>query len=398
VLALEQMQAVPFATQLLGRLGADVIKIEHPATGDLGRTSLPAIDDPWGRKVGATFLRSNFGKRSVTIDLKHPKGRDLVLQLATQVDVVAENFRSGALDRLGLGFADIRAVNPTVVYLSVSGFGTDAGAYRDWPAFAPTIEAMSGLYEFKRKGDEPPTTAPAGALGDIGAGLFGVIGVLAALRQRDATGEAQHVDIAMLDSVIAMTDLVTNFWSMDFGNDHPLICDGFRASDGWFVLQVGRRHQFERLAAAIDHPEWLDDPSLASPADWRTHFDDVIRPAVEAWAANRTKLDAAAALNAAGCAAGPCNGPADVVADAHVQTRRMIVELPRPDGLGRPVIIPGNPVKLVGVADGPSGGLDRVPWLAEHTRDVLGSVLGLDDETIDALVAEGVVTTVEDRA
>jgi crotonobetainyl-CoA:carnitine CoA-transferase CaiB-like acyl-CoA transferase len=391
VVALEQMQAVPFATQLLARLGADVVKVEHPVTGDLGRGSHPSIDDPWGRPVGATFLRSNTGKRSVAIDLKDPRGRDLVLGLARHADVFAENFRAGALDRLGLGYDAVVGVNPSVVYLSVSGFGLDAGAYREWPAFAPTIEAMSGLYEFKRRGDEPPATAPAGALGDIGAGLFGVIGVLAALRRRDATGEPQRVDIAMLDSVIAMTDLVTNFWSMGFHGEHPLICDGFRARDGWFVLQVGRRHQFERLAGLIGHPEWLEDPTLATPTDWRTRFDDVIRPAVESWAAGRTKAEAAAALNDAGCAAGPCNRADDVIADPHVRARRMLLDLEVPDGnapTAEPVVVPGNPVKLVGVDDGAVG---RVPWLGEHTRAVLADELGLDAAALDELEAAGVI-------
>ncbi len=214
VLAVEQMQALPYATQLLSRFGADVVKIE-PITGDLGRASLPAMADPQGRRVGATFLRNNLNKRSMCVDLKQPEGRELVLSLAPKFDVFAENFKSGAMDNLGLGFDALRQVHPTCVYASVSGFGNSTETpYRDWPAFAPIVEAMSGIYEMKRQGDLPPTVSPVGALGDIGAALFVTIGILAALRDRDRHGGAHYVDVAMFDSVIAMTDIVTNFWSM----------------------------------------------------------------------------------------------------------------------------------------------------------------------------------------
>src|SRR5215475_3117983 len=187
VLALEQMQALPFATQLLARLGADVVKVEPAGSGDSGRGSLPAMTDPHGRRVGATFLRNNLGKRSVCVNLKDPRGRDLVLRLAPRFDVIAENSRAGAMARLGLGYEDIRAVHPAGIYVSVSGFGnTVAAPYRDWPAFAPVVEAMSGIYEMKRADGEPPRVSPVGALGDISTALFATVGILAALRHREA--------------------------------------------------------------------------------------------------------------------------------------------------------------------------------------------------------------------
>ncbi|HEX4865878.1 MAG TPA: CoA transferase, partial [Acidimicrobiales bacterium] len=247
ILALEQMQALPYATQLLGRLGADVVKIE-PMSGDLGRSSVPAILDPVGRKIGATFLRNNFHKRSVAIDLKSPEGRDLVMRLVPRFDIVAENSKAGAMERLGLGYDEIRAVHPSVIYTSVSGFGNLGGSpYRAWPAFAPIVEAMSGIYEAKRDDGCPPRVSPVGALGDISAALFAVIGMLAAIRHRERTGEGQYVDVAMLDSVIAFTDIVVNLWSMGLrnGDSGPLINHGFQACDGWFIVQVGREVQFE---------------------------------------------------------------------------------------------------------------------------------------------------------
>jgi formyl-CoA transferase len=390
ILALEQMQALPFATQLLARLGADVIKVEHPVDGDLGRGSLPAMTDPQGRRIGATFLRNNLNKRSVGIDLKDPRGRALVLRLAGQADVVAENFKAGALDRLGLGYEAVASQHPGVIYLSLSGFGAGPSAYEGWPAFAPTVEAMSGIYEFKRQGDDPPVVAPVGALGDIGTGLFATIGVLAALRQRERTGQGQLVDVAMYDSLISLTDLVTNYWSMGLRTKGaPLIIDGFRASDGWFVVQVGRPYQFERLAELVGRPEWLTDERLATPPQWQEHLEEVIRPGIEAWAAGMTKLEAARVLTDAGVAAGPCNSAPDVIADPQVARRHMLVEHPRVDGVDEPVLVPGNPVKLSGVAEGPD---IRVPWLGEHTAEVLADVVGVTDDELDALVADGVVS------
>jgi crotonobetainyl-CoA:carnitine CoA-transferase CaiB-like acyl-CoA transferase len=391
ILALEQMQALPFATQLLARLGAEVVKIEHPVGGDQGRGALPAMEDPEGRRVGATFLRNNLNKRSVCIDLKDPAGRELVLRLAPRFDVVAENSKAGAMARLGLGYEDLAAVHPAVVYLSVSGFGNRGDSpYSAWPAFAPVAEAMSGIYEFKRQGDEPPVVAPVGALGDIGTALFATVGVLAALRQRDRTGQGQHVDVAMLDAMVSMTDLVTNFWSMGLtgGDLGPLIMHGFRAADGWFIVQVGREHQFTRLVETIGRPEWASDDRFATRQGWVDHLESDLRPAVEAWASDRTKVQACDELAAAGIAAGPCLSDEDVVHDPHVAERDMLVECPRTDGVTQPVLVPGNPVKLSGVAQGPE---TRVPWLGEHTDGVLAAELGLGAEDLGALRAAGTI-------
>ena len=391
VLALEQMQSLPFATQLLARLGADVVKVEPPPGGELGRSSQPAMTDPQGRSVGATFLRNNLGKRSVVVNLKDPRGRDLLLRLAPRFDVVAENFKSGSAARLGLAFDDVRAVHPSVVYLSVSGFGTLAETpYRDWPALAIVVEAMSGLYEAKRRDGEPPETAPAGALGDIGAALFATVGVLAALRQRDRTREPQFVDVAMLDAVLAMTDVIVNYWSMGVpgGAIGPLVSAGFRAADGWFVLQIGREAHFQALAGLLGHPEWVGDPRFATRQGWVDHQDDVLRPAIEGWAAGRTKLEACEALAAAGVAAGPCFSEAEVAADRHVAARHMLVPMARTDGVDRPVLAPGNPVKLLGVPEADEG---RVPWAGEHTDEVLRVELGLGDDELATLRADGVV-------
>jgi formyl-CoA transferase len=390
ILALEQMQALPFATQLLARLGADVVKIEPPG-GDSGRASLPALTDPRGRRVGATFLRNNFNKRSVCVDLKDPRGRDLVLRLAPGFDVIAENSKAGAMERLGLGYRDLAAVHQGCIYVSVSGFGnTVTTPYREWPAFAAITEAMSGIYEMKREDGEPPRVSPVGALGDIGSALFAAVGILAALRHREATGRGQYVDIAMLDAVIAMTDIVTNFWSMGLrgGDVGPLILHGFRARDGWFVLQVGREQHFAKLAALVGHPGWTNDPRLATRQGWVDHLETVLRPAIEAWASRMTKVEACQRLAAAGIAAGPCLSDAEVVADPHVAARSMLVELPRTDGVAQPVLVPASPVRL---SEAARGAEVRPPWLGEHTDEVLAAELGLGADELAALHADGVI-------
>ena len=393
ILAAEQMQALPYATQLLARLGAEVVKVEHPVHGESGRGSAPAMLDPDGRTVGATYLRNNLDKRSLGLDLKSDEGRELFLALVPRFDVVAENFKAGTMDRMGLGYEAIAARFPGVIYASISGFGnTGNSPYRDWPAYASIVEAMSGIYDWKNP-DAPPVTIPVGALGDISSGLFAVIGILAALRHRDRTGEGQYVDIAMLDASVAMTDVVTNFWSLGVRPEPEkglqVICEGFRASDGYVVAQIVREPQFARVGELVGHPEWIDDPRFATRAGWGPNLESVIRPAIDAWASQRTKLEAARELTAAGIAAGPSNNAPDVIADPHIAARNMLVEMPRTDGVEEPVLIPGNPVKLSKMAEGPE---TRVPWVGEHTAVLLGEELGLNDDAIAGLRERGVVT------
>jgi formyl-CoA transferase len=397
VLAAEQMHSLPHATQLMALMGADVVKVE-PITGEAGRTGRPTITDRDGRATGSTYLRNNLGKSSMAIDLKHDDGRALFLRLAATVDVVAENFRPGTADKLGIGYDDVRAVNPRVVYLSVSGFGNarnPASPYRDWAAYAPIVEGMAGLYEYSRDGDSPPRPAIAGALGDTAPGLYAVIGTLAALRARDRTGVGCHVDVSMYDAMIAVADVVH---PSSVGVEPSRALDGigilhaFRARDGWFTVEVVREPHFPRFAKAVGHPEWATDERLRSRTGWSKHMDDVIRPGVEAWATTRTKLEAASELAAHGVAAGPVNTAADIVADPHVQTRGFIVESATPEHAVRVV---GNPIAFRGASsDGENRepqSPDRWPLLGDGTDRVLRSRLGLDDAEISHLRETGVV-------
>lgn len=394
ILAIEQMQAMPFATQLLAHLGAEVVKVEHPVHGEAGRASSPRIRDSDGLEVGATYLRNNLGKQSIGIDLKSPRGVELIKELVCHYDVVAENFKPGTMERLGLGYADLSAVNPAIVYASASGFGNlGESPYAHWPAYAVVAEAMGGLYEFRREPGRLPNIGMAGALGDIGTGLFAAIGLLAALRHRDVTGEGQHVDVSMFDAMVPLMDMVPFNPSIGIQDNSlkawPGICDSFAASDGLFVMQVGREHQFERLAHTIGHPEWLEDERFQTREGWRDHVEDTIRPAIEAWAANRTKLEAASALAADGIVAGPCFGADDLLRDPHVRSHNMVLAIDRPDG-GESLHVAGNPIKLSKSREEPP---ERWPTLGQHTDAVLRADLGLSDAKLAVLRDAGVISS-----
>lgn len=393
VLAAEQMQALPYATQLLAHLGAEVVKVEPPGRGETGRASNPFLVDEDGHRVGATYLRNNLSKQSIAIDLKHEEGRSLFERLVPHFDVVAENFRAGSMQALGLGYEALAKRHPRLIYLSLSGFGNlDPSPYARWPAFAPIAEAMGGLYEPTKKPGQPPPVVVAGALGDISTALFAVIGTLAALRHRDATGQGQYVDVAMYDSMIAMTDMVPFLHSMGApasmaGPGSTALVGAFAAKDGHFVVAVFREPMFEKLCQLLGHPEWPTDPRFADRTGWARHTEDVIRPALEAWARDKTKLEAAAALCEAGIVAGPSNRAEDIVADPHVALRDMLIEVPRPDSES-PYLVVGNPVKMTRLAEGPVG---PTPRLGQHTDDVLRRVLSLSDDEIAALRKKGAI-------
>jgi crotonobetainyl-CoA:carnitine CoA-transferase CaiB-like acyl-CoA transferase len=268
--------------------------------------------------------------------------------------------------------------------------GWPASPYGEWPALAAVVEAMSGIYELKREPGKPPTVSPMGALGDISTALFSTIGILCALRLRDATGKPQRVDVAMFDVLVAMTDIVVNFASLGVhgGLGAVGIMHGFQARDGYFILQVIREHQWAGLCDLIGRPEWKTDDRFANRAAWTDLLEPEIRPAVEAWAASRSKLECCDALTKAGLIAGPCFSADEVMADPHLADRHMLVAMDRTDGEENPVLTPGNPIKFHGVPEGPES---RVPWLGEHTRAVLEQELNLESSAIDALFASGVV-------
>ncbi|MEE3330157.1 MAG: CaiB/BaiF CoA-transferase family protein [Myxococcota bacterium] len=391
ILAIEQMQALPFATQLLGHLGAEVVKVEHPITGDSGRGSLPAVHDIDGRDVGATYLRNSLSKKSIAVDLKNPEGVNLIKKLSKNFDIVAENFKPGTMKRLGLGYEDLTSDNESLVYVSVSGFGNlQESPYAHWPAYASIAEGMAGFYEIRREPDQYPRIGPSGALGDIGSALFAAIGILAALRHRDATGKGQYVDISMFDAMVSMADIVPFFLSMGVFKQKSRVAgivNTFKADDGFFIAQAVRPHQLELFSKAVGHEEWLEDPRFADRSGWQEHFDEVIQPAVEEWAKGKTMLEACNELTSQGLAAGPCVSPEHVVSDPHVNSHNMLIEVPRPDS-DEPLLVAGNPVKMSSVQEGP---VERWPTLGEHTDAVLRADLGIDDSEIARLRDTGAI-------
>jgi len=393
VLAAEQMQALPYATQLLAHLGASVVKVEPPGRGETGRASNPFMVDEEGRRVGATYLRNNLSKRSIAIDLKSDAGRALFKRLVPHFDVVAENFRAGSMERLGLGYAALSELHPRLIYVSLSGFGNlEPSPYASWPAYAPIGEAMGGIYEPTREPGRPPRVVVAGALGDNATALYAVIGILAALQHRHVTGLGQHVDVAMYDAMIAMADMVPQLWSMGApasmaGPGSTALVAAFKARDGYFVIAVLREHMFERLCKLLGREEWLSDPRFATRVGWAQHTESVIRPALEAWAADKTKLEAARALAELGITAGPSNLAEDIAADPHVALRDMLIEVPRADG-EKPYLVSGNPVKMSRLAEGP---VAPAPRLGAHTEEVLRELLGTDAAELARLRSEGAI-------
>lgn len=349
-----------------------------------------------GRDVGATYLRNNLSKRSISIDLKSPEGKELFMRLVPRFDVVAENFKPGTMARLGLGYETLAALHPPLIFVSVSGFGNlTPSPYSHWPAYAPIVEAMAGLNEAARRSpEEAPRIGVSGSLGDIGSSLFATIGVLCALRHRDLTGEGQYVDISMFDSMVAIADMVPFMWSIGVrGNvltrkrGATGIVDSFAAQDGYFILEVVREHQFERMARVIGHPEWVDDPAFDGRDRWAEQLESVIRPAIERWASDKTKLQCATALCAEGVASGPSNAPEDVITDPHVRSHDMLIEVPRPDG-GDDLLVVGNPIKMTRMSEGP---VRRWPTLGEHTDEVLRDDLQLSDDELADLRARNVI-------
>ena len=393
ILAAEQMQALPFATQLLARLGAEVVKIEHPINGESARGALPSMDDPSGRPVGATFLRNNLNKKSVGIDLSTSEGQDLFLRLVPNFDVVGDNFKPGTMEKFGLDYKSINSKYPNVIVISISGFGNSGNSpYQNWPAYNSVAEAMSGLYDFKRREGEPPAVNPMGAVGDIATSLFGVIGILAALRHRETTGEGQYIDLAMFDCMASLADVAINFHSMGISrepNPAPYVIASFRCSDGYLILQIVREHQFENLANLIGRPDWIGDSRFEERTGWGEHLHSEIIPALEKWAENRTRSETSSLLAEANVASGPVLTAPEVVKDPHLEERNMIVALPRTDGINEPILIPGNPIKMSKVSEGPEM---RVPWIGEHTNEVLTEELGLSETELENLKKTGIIS------
>jgi len=385
VLDLSRVLAGPWCTQLLADLGAEVIKIERPGTGDDTRHWGPPWHGDGDERVAAYFLSCNRGKKSAAIDFARPEGAELVRKLAAQADVLVENFKVGGLAKFGLDAATLRAVNPGLVYASITGFGQD-GPYADRAGYDFIIQGMGGMMSITGLPDGEPGGGPmrAGvAVADLFTGMYASVAILAALYRRERTGEGAHLDHALFDTQLAMlanqaeNALISGEDPPRQGNTHPNIVpyQPFEAADQPIIIAVGNDRQFGRLAEICGHREWASDPRFATNEARVMHRSQIVALVSEAIRAKRAAewLDQ---LEAAGIPAGPINSITQALAGVQAQHRQMVRTI-----AGIPLV--GSPMRL----DGERADSDLPPpALGEHTQEVLAT-LGLEAQNADRLRA-----------
>jgi formyl-CoA transferase/CoA:oxalate CoA-transferase len=390
VFDLSRVLSGPFASMHLADFGARVIKLERPGEGDDTR----AFGPPFAGGESTYYLSINRNKQSLAIDLKRPEGRELALSIAARADVLLENFRPGALDRLGLDYASLRARNPRLVYVSISGFG-HAGL-PEWssrPGYDLVVQGMGGMQSLTGEPDRPPVKVGT-SIADLVSGLYALIGTLLALRARERTGRGQHVDVSMLDGQIAMltyhatAHLIAGRNPARMGNRHPSIVpyETFRAADGWINIAVGTDGLWRTFARdVLERPDLADAPRFATNAtrvEHRAELLEILEPLV----ASRPGADWLDRLEAAGIPAGPIHTVAEALAHPQVLARGMVTTIDHPTA--GPIRLPGVPVRL---SDTPGAVRTPPPRLGEHTRAILGSILDLDASRLDDLAARGVI-------
>ncbi len=391
VLELSRVLAGPWAAQTLADLGADVIKVERPGAGDDTRAWGP----PWAGEQSAYFLSTNRGKRSITIDFERPEGQELVRKLAAQSDVVIENFKVGGLVKYGLDYESLKAVNPGLVYCSVTGFGQD-GPYAKRAGYDFMIQGMGGLMSITGQPDGEEGGGPVKvgvAVTDVFTGLYATIGVLGALAHRDRTGEGQWVNLALLDVQVAvlanqaMNYLVGGKPPQRLGNAHPNIVpyQAFPTQDGHIILAVGNDGQFAKFCQVAGRPDLAKDERFATNPQRVAHRRELV-PVIEELLTQRPSRDWLSALEAVGVPCGPINDLEQVFADPHVQARRIHQDLPHPEAGTVPTV--ASPIRYSAT---PIEHTVAPPTLGQHTDTVLGEALGLCAADIAALREKGVV-------
>ena len=388
VIDLTQVLAGPFATMLLADMGADVIKVEPP-TGDVARqwgpfpaggplTRAEADESPPSgapSTYGGYFASVNRNKRSVCLDLKVAADRQALLDLLAEADVLIENFRVGVMDRFGLSYEALHERFPALVYASIRGFGdprTGLSPYADWPAFDIIAQAMGGVMSVTGADAEHPVKVGPG-IGDIFPAVLAACGVLAAVRHAELTGHGQLVDVAMYDSVLAMTERIVYQHSLTGlspepqGNTHPLLCPYgvVRTSTGFVAVATPSDHHWRILAEIIGRPELGADPRYVTNEARIAHAPEVYR-AVEEWSRERSTAELVAEL-AGRIPCGPVNTAADIARDLHVAVRQMIVQVDHPSGSTLDIV--GAPIKF---SDTPTTEFTRAPLLGEHDGEILG--------------------------
>jgi crotonobetainyl-CoA:carnitine CoA-transferase CaiB-like acyl-CoA transferase len=395
VLDLSRVLAGPWAGQLLADLGADVVKVERPGAGDDTRAwGPPWLNDSDGQSTGesAYYLSANRNKRSVTIDIASEAGQRVVREMASRADVVLENFKVGGLAQYGLDYASLKAVNPRLVYCSITGFG-QTGPYASRAGYDFLIQGMGGLMSLTGRPDGTEGGGPLKvgvALTDIMTGLYATVAVLAALKRREQSGEGQHIDLALLDVQIACLAnqaanyLVGGVVPQRMGNAHPNIVpyQEFPTADGYMIVAVGNDSQFASLCNTLGRPEWSSDERFATNPQRVKHRSELIA-LIHGMTVRGTADEWVAAMEAAGVPCGPINTLDRVFADPHVQARGARIEMPHP--LAKEVPLVANPIRL---SESPVQYRHAPPTLGQHTEEVLSDWLGATAEEIDALRAK----------
>jgi len=398
VLDLSRVLAGPWCTQLLADLGAEVVKIEKPGSGDDTRGwGPPFLKDSSGRDTGeaAYYLACNRGKKSVAVDFTRAEGRQIVRDLARGADIVVENFKVGALARYGLDYPSLSAANPRLIYCSITGFG-QTGPYAERAGYDFIIQGMGGFMSVTGERDDLPGGGPqkAGiAISDLMTGMYACTAILAAVAQREVSGEGQYIDTSLLDTQVAMMAVMNMNYLVSgtapgrAGNAHQNIVpyQVFGCADGHLILAVGNDDQFARFCAVAGKPEWARDPRFAANAD-RVLRRDMLVPLVAAVMGTRTQRDWLAALEAVGVPCGPINRLDQVFADPQVRHRGMRFEMPHP--LSGTVPQVGNPLHFSAT---PVAYTQAPPLLGEHTATVLAARLGLSAAALSELVAHQVI-------
>lgn len=390
VLDLSWILSGPFCTMTLCDLGADVIKVERPPWGDMGRTNRPLRNSESGY-----FLSVNRGKRSVAIDLKQERGPELLRDLVREVDVLVENFSPGAMDALGVGYEALAAVNPRLIYAAISGFGR-TGPWRDRPALDVIAQGAGGIMSVTGHPGGPPTR-PGSSLGDITAGLYAAVGILAALHERERSGRGQLIDISMMDAQMAIQENAFMRWEIlrqepeKIGTRHPTAVpfQAFPTSDGWLVLALawGGADQWGLLCAVLELPELIDDPRFAT-AEARTDHHADLEPLLNTAFRKRPTQEWIDALLPMRIPCGPLNTISQAAASEQAAAREMLAPVEH-HTFGE-VRLVNTPVKL---SRTPGGVRGSSPDMGAHSFEVLAELLGMGPEAVEALIQSSVVHT-----
>ena len=394
ILDITRALAGPYCTMMLGDLGADVVKVERPGMGDETRGwGPPFVGEPYGPYPGesAYFIAANRNKRSVTVNIQSDEGKEIIRKLAGISDVLVENYRTGDLDRLGLGYSDLHRLYPKLIYCSVSGYGR-TGPYADRPGYDAILQGEGGMMSITGPIDGPPSRAGIPII-DITSGMFASTAILAALRARDQTGEGQLVDISLFDSHVALlTNVASNYLvggkaPSRLGNAHPNLVpyDAFSARDGWFIVGVANDKQWGQLCDLLARPEWKTEGSFTTNRDRVTNRDVLVAELNQIFS-QRDVNDWLADLAKAGLPCGRINSIPEVFSHPQALAREMTLESEHPSA--GTVRVPGFPYKF---SQTPAEILRPPPMLGEHTEEVLTGLLNYSVEDISTLRDKGAI-------